>query len=64
MLIGMHAHQHLDFHQDSESVVPINATLRMVSTNVHNFIHTIVFPFRRDSDHARLFKYTLLYFNF
>lgn len=62
MLIGMHAHQHLDFHQDSDSLLPTNVHFRMVSTYVHNFMHPIFLPYRRDSDHARLPKYKLLYF--
>lgn len=43
---------------------PLTSTSRVVSTHVHNFMHTIFLPCRRDSDHARLHKYKLLYFRF
>lgn len=60
MLVGMHAHQHPDLHQDSESVAPSTATIsRTASTHVHNFSHTIFLHCRRDSDHARLLDCTI-----
>lgn len=41
---------------------PLMSTSRVVSTYVHNFMHTIFLPCRRDCDHARLCRYKLLYF--